>query len=75
LPPKSSAKNILEKLISEIDFTGYEEFKAIIDIIMSKGTLSTRIIRTLNNDYSEKNIISVYQMIANCLKENKLFTL
>jgi carboxylate-amine ligase len=75
LPPKSSAKNILEKLISEIDFTGYEEFKTNIDIIMSKGTLSTRIIRTLNNDYSEKNIISVYQMIANCLKENKLFTL
>jgi len=75
LPPKSSAKNILEKLISEIDFTGYEEFKTNIDIIMSKGTLSTRIIKTLNNDYSEKNIISVYQMIANCLKENKLFTL
>ena len=75
LPPKSSAKNILEKLISEIDFTGYEEFKAIIDIIMSKGTLSTRIIKNLNNDYSEMNIISVYQMLANCLKENKLFTL
>ncbi len=74
LPPKSSAKNILEKLISEIDFTGYEEFKTIIDIIMSKGTLSTRIIKTLNNDYSEKNIISVYQMLADCLKENKLFT-
>jgi carboxylate-amine ligase len=74
LPPKSSAKNILEKLISEIDFTGYEEFKTNIDIIMSKGTLSTRIIKTLNNDYSEKNIISVYQMLADCLKENKLFT-
>ncbi len=73
LLPKSTAKNILEKLISEIDFSGYEEFKIIIDNILSLGTLSTRIIEKLKNDYSEKNIISVYKMLSGCLKENKQF--
>ena len=74
LPPKSSAKNILEKLISEIDFTGFEEFKTVIDTMISKGTLSTRIIKRLNHDFSELNIVSVYKNLADCLKENKLFT-
>ena len=74
LPPKSSAKNILEKLISKIDFTGFEEFKTVIDTMISKGTLSTRIIERLNHDFSELNIVSVYKNLADCLKENKLFT-
>jgi len=52
-----------------IDDSHYEA----LDIILSEGTLSTRILKALNTDFSEENIKNVYSKLANCLAENQLF--
>jgi len=70
---ETSANNLWGKLIEGIDFSGYGNYKKIIDKIMTKGTLATRIINNLGNDLSQKNILSVYNKLANCLAGNKFF--
>ncbi|MGA7836850.1 MAG: glutamate-cysteine ligase family protein [Ignavibacteriaceae bacterium] len=70
---KCSVKDLWEKIISNIDFSGFSEFKSVINNIIEEGTLSTRIINKLNNNYSLENITSVYKNLADCLNENKMF--
>jgi gamma-glutamyl:cysteine ligase YbdK (ATP-grasp superfamily) len=44
-----------------------------LDIIINEGSLSERILRALNNDYSEENIKKVYRQLCGCLEQNKMF--
>ncbi|RYM31323.1 glutamate--cysteine ligase [Brumimicrobium glaciale] len=44
-----------------------------IEMILEEGTLSTRLLKALGDDMSEKHIISVYREVQNCLKTNTLF--
>lgn len=52
-----------------IDKSHYEA----IETILTEGTLSTRILKAISNDYSENNIKKVYLELAHCLHENELF--
>lgn len=44
-----------------------------IEIILNKGTLATRILNAINDDYSKAHIRNVYNQLADCLQENTLF--
>lgn len=44
-----------------------------IETILERGTLSTRILKAINNDFSDENIKKTYSELAHCLQENKLF--
>lgn len=44
-----------------------------LEIILTEGTLSTRILNALNDDLSEENIKKVYSDLANCLENNTVF--
>ena len=44
-----------------------------LNTIQMEGTLSDRILKSLNGDYSRENLIQVYKQLAYCLKENKMF--
>ena len=44
-----------------------------IELILEQGTLSTRLLKSIGDNTSEKNIISVYRKMQNCLKTNTLF--
>jgi carboxylate-amine ligase len=44
-----------------------------LECILQNGTLATRIIIALKSDFSEKNILAVYQKLAACLEFNSLF--
>lgn len=44
-----------------------------IDLILDKGTLSTRILKAIDNDYSSEHINKVYHQLAHCLAENQAF--
>jgi len=70
---KTTANNLWKNLVETVDFTGYDNYKNIIDNILVKGTLSTRIINKLINNFSKENIISVYKMLSHSLAENKFF--
>lgn len=44
-----------------------------IENILNHGTLSSRIVRALDNDGSDKNIERIYSSLKDCLHENRLF--
>ncbi len=48
-------------------------YQEALEIILSEGTLATRILKAVGSDYSEKNIQKIYSKLAICLQENRLF--
>ena len=44
-----------------------------IEIILNKGSLATRILNAIDKDFTEPHIKKVYNQLAHCLQENKLF--
>jgi len=44
-----------------------------IEFILQNGSLSTRILKALRNDFSKENIQKVYFRLAECLQENRMF--
>ena len=49
------------------------DYKNAIEIILTEGTLSTRILKAIDSDFSEKQIKKVYSKLADCLSENIVF--
>ena len=52
----------------------HESHHQAIELILEQGSLATRILRAIDNDFCESNIKKVYLELANCLQENNLFT-
>jgi carboxylate-amine ligase len=46
-----------------------------LDTIFNQGSLSERILKALNNDFSEDNIKKVYRQLSGCLAQNRMFIL
>lgn len=44
-----------------------------LDVIMSRGTLSTRILRSLNGDLRKETVARVYGNLAECLERGEMF--
>jgi len=44
-----------------------------LDCILGEGTLATRILKAVNDDYSEAHIKNVYWELADCLHKNTMF--
>lgn len=44
-----------------------------LEVILEQGTLSTRIVKALNNDYSDQKVHEVYRQLAVCLAQNRMF--
>ncbi len=49
------------------------EHRPTIEFILNEGSLSSRILKAMDNTFSEKQILKVYSQLAACLRENKLF--
>lgn len=73
LSTELKAKELWEYLVSEISFDENTRFQEIIDNILKYGSLSTRILKCLEGNYSLSNIVSVYKQLANCLNKNEQF--
>ena len=73
LEDSTTVQNVWQHLYNiakpNIDASHYEA----LDIILKEGTLATRILKAVNEDYSEKNIKQTYNTLASCLQENSLF--
>lgn len=65
-------RSILDQLISQSD-AELKKHKPALDIILNKGTLSQRIVRTIGQDYSHEHLKSVYYQLSECLARNELF--
>ncbi|TYA54775.1 glutamate-cysteine ligase family protein [Formosa maritima] len=68
-----SVKNLWKHLYNLVKENIHESHHNTIEIILNEGTLATRILKAVGDDYSEKNIKVVYSKLAVCLQENKLF--
>jgi gamma-glutamyl:cysteine ligase YbdK (ATP-grasp superfamily) len=47
--------------------------KAQLEIILTQGSLSQRIIKALGRDRSSQNIRKIYRQLSGCLDQNKMF--
>lgn len=68
-----TAQEIWQYLFEKVSDTWNEETKETLQFILENGSLSTRILKALNNDFSKENIIKLYLELAACLQKNKLF--
>ena len=60
-------------LLIKYKMNGIEAWKSQLTVILNEGTLSSRILRAINNDYSEENLRKIYNRLSKCLKKNKMF--
>ena len=50
------------------------EYQKALEIILTQGTLATRISNALQDDFSKEDLLKTYEKLANCLQNNELFT-
>lgn len=53
--------------------SGLEHWRPELSVILNEGTLSDRILRSMNNDFSLDSIKNTYRHLADCLAQNKMF--
>lgn len=65
-------RHILERIVRSGNGS-LETWKREIEVILTEGTLSQRILKALGNDHSRENIGTVYRKLSSCLAQNKMF--
>jgi carboxylate-amine ligase len=65
-------QHILGKLLDGENLL-LKKWEPEISVILRQGTLSERILRSMNNDYSMESIKNTYRHLADCLTQNKMF--
>lgn len=71
-----SAGELWKYLIGEVASTidsNKESWLKNMEMILKHGSLSLRIIKSLENDFSHDNIIKTYNYLSGCLANNKIF--
>jgi hypothetical protein len=68
-----SIRNVWKSILAEVRLS--PESEAAILNILTNGNLSERIVTNLNSEKpSIENIIKEYKILADCLKNNRLYT-
>ena len=73
LAKEARVKDIWKKLFSKVKSRMSKAHCESIEFILKNGSLSTRILEAVDNDYSEANINSVYRRLGSCLARNEFF--
>jgi len=71
----STAKQVWEHVLNRLvqGNPALEKWKPELSIILTEGTLSDRILKSLGGDHSQEAIKTVYKRLAACLGQNKMF--
>ena len=69
----STVQNIWKHLYDLAKPNIHESHHDALDIILTQGTLASRILKAVGSDYSEQNISKVYAQLAKCLHANTMF--
>ncbi|WP_431137047.1 glutamate-cysteine ligase family protein [Psychroserpens mesophilus] len=69
----STMQDIWKHLYNHVKPNISSEHQNAIELILAQGTLSTRILKAIGKDASEKKIKQVYLKLAECLETNQLF--
>jgi gamma-glutamyl:cysteine ligase YbdK (ATP-grasp superfamily) len=65
-------KHILSSLIDSKN-PPLEKWEPELSVILNEGTLSDRILKSMNGDYSMDSIRETYRNLTDCLDQNKMF--
>ncbi|MFO0508273.1 MAG: glutamate-cysteine ligase family protein, partial [bacterium] len=71
-----TTKDVWQKIIDRLIASGntaLEKWKPELSVILTEGSLSDRIIKSLNGDHSQEAIKKVYRQLSGCLAQNKMF--
>lgn len=68
-----AVKDIFKHVFKNVSSKLSDRHSAAIEVILKQGSLSTRILKALQDDFSEENILKVYQKLGDSLAKNKLF--
>ncbi|MBT8295113.1 MAG: glutamate--cysteine ligase [Gramella sp.] len=66
-------KTIWKKLYELVGDKMSADHQKHIEFILQNGSLATRILKAIRNDFSHNQISKVYQRLAECLQENRMF--
>ena len=73
LEKQATVREIWAKLYSKVKRNISKKHCNSIEFLLEHGSLSTRILKALNNDYSPQKIIGVYRRLGSCLAQNEFF--
>jgi carboxylate-amine ligase len=71
-----TTKDVWQKIIDRLIASGntaLEKWKPELSVILTEGSLSDRIMKSLNGDHSHEAIKKVYRQLSGCLAQNKMF--
>lgn len=66
-----TSKNLWEHIIAQINIDG--DAANPLQVILENGSLSSRILKAIGEDYSKDNIINVYKKLGDALIRNEMF--
>lgn len=69
----SSVGIIWNKIYNRLKDQISVKHQASLEILLQHGSLSTRILKAVNDDFSEENLKRVYSQLGECLEQNKMF--
>lgn len=73
LDKASDVRTIWKKLYSLVGEELSENHRKHIEFILQNGSLASRILKALRNDFTTENIIKVYSQLGECLENNRMF--
>lgn len=68
---KCTANDLWKQILNNLNLE--KEFLENIEIILNEGSLSTRILNSINGDYSRECLVNTYNKLAVCLATNTMF--
>lgn len=70
---ETDVKTIWKTLYEKVKQGMTQDHQKHMEFILQNGSLSTRILKSLRNDFSEANIKKTYRKLAVCLQNNRMF--
>lgn len=70
-----TVREMWEKIYTLVKEELSEKHRESIKFLLNNGSLSTRILNAVGDDFSEEKIISVYKKLGRCLEENRFFAI
>ncbi|MCP9200374.1 glutamate-cysteine ligase family protein [Gramella sp. GC03-9] len=69
----SDVRQIWKRLFELVSDNLAEHHRKHIEFILQNGSLATRILKALRNDFSHEHIVKVFSQLASCLEKNQMF--
>ena len=73
VPEPATAGEIWNSLYQRMEGNISGKHRETLEFLFNHGSLSSRILKSLNEDYSEEKILSVYEELSQCLAKNIMF--